>query len=253
MDYLKQVESHYNRIDTEAIPYLSVDCIIFGFYENQLKVLLVRWKNTDEWSLPGGFIHKTESVDDSAKRVLEERTGLTDIFLRQFQTFGSVERYDIEDTWKRLGLPFSEYRWTNRTVSIGYYALVDFSKVTPTPDFLTEACEWRDVDGLPNLLFDHNAIIESALKTLRIQLNLQPVGYNLLPEKFTMPELQRLYETILGRSLDPRNFQKKILGLQILDRLKERRKGGAHRSPYLYSFNRERYEAALEEGSLMFL
>ncbi|HEV7350807.1 NUDIX hydrolase [Telluribacter sp.] len=253
MEYTQQLEFHFDRIDKEAIPYLSVDCIIFGFHENQLKVLLVRWKNTEEWSLPGGFIHKTESVDDSAQRVLEERTGLRNIFLRQFQTFGASVRYDTADTWKRLNLPIDHFRWTNRTISIGYYALVDFSRVNPTPDFMTEACQWWDVDMVPPLLFDHNDIIDSALKTLRIQLNWQPIGYNLLPEKFTMPELQKLYETILGRTLDPRNFQKKILGLEILDRLKERRRGGAHRSPYLYSFNKEQYEAALQEGSLMFL
>jgi 8-oxo-dGTP diphosphatase len=253
MEYTKQVQSFFEQADAQAIPYLSVDCIIFGFHENQLRVLLVRWKNTNEWSLPGGFIHRNESVDQAVQRVLEERTGLKDIYLQQFHTFGSAERYDVQDTWKRMNLPVDQYRWTSRTISIGYYALVDFSKVTPTPDFLTEACQWWDVTAVPGLLFDHNAIMESALKTLRLQLNWQPVVYNLLPGTFTMPELQRLYETILGRSLDPRNFQKKILSLGILDRQKERRKGGAHRSPYLYTFNTEKYQAALDSGNLTFL
>lgn len=131
-------------------------------------------------------------------------------------------------------------------------ALVDYSKVTPTPDAYTDECKWRDLGDLPQLLFDHNHIVKVALQALRTQLSWQPVGYNLLPEEFTLPELQRLYETILGRTLDPRNFQRKILGLAIVERLDARKKGVAHKAPYLYRFNKDRYQEILTEGNLSF-
>ena len=253
MNYKKQLEEFFKDVDVRCLPGLSIDCVIFGFYENQLKVLLLRWKETEEWGLPGGFIYKTESVDVAAQRISEERTGISELFLQQFHTFGEDVRYDREDLWQKLSWPNLPTRqWPDRTVSIGYFALVDFSKVSPTADFLTDEWRWWDIDNLPPLLFDHNHIIERALKTLRVQLSWQPVGYNLLPEKFTMPELQRLYETILNRSLDPRNFSKKMRALGILERLDEQRRGGPYKSPYLFRFDREKYEKALEEGNLAF-
>ena len=149
----------------------------------------------------------------------------------------------------KLNVTNSEATWlAERTISIGYYALVDFSEATPVPDFLSEECRWWDVSERPPLLFDHDDMIEKALQTLQRQLYYQPIGLNLLPEKFTMPELQRLYESVLGRTLDRRNFQKKMQKLGIIERLPERRTGGAHRSPYLYRFHRERYEQAMTEG-----
>ena len=249
----KLQEAHYREAAATCMPGLSLDCVVFGFHENQLKVLLLRWKGTDEWSLPGGFILKTESIDDAAHRVLRERAGLDEIFLQQFHVFGEAVRYDAERNWQRMGLQLApDPSWPDRTITVGYYALVEYSEVTPTPDVLTEECRWWDVREVPDLLFDHGRIVEVALNTLRTQLSWQPVGYTLLPEKFTMPELQRLYETLLGQKLDPRNFYKKIAALGILERLDERRTGGAYKSPYLYRFQEEPYRQALEVGALGF-
>lgn len=234
------------------LPTLSVDCVILGFHENQLKVLLLKHRHRDMWALPGGFIGKDEPTDGAANRVLKERTGLNDIFLQQFQVFGepgrSEKKFHIEDL-KKDGVPVNEDLWIlQRFVTIGYYALVEFSKVNPSPNTFYEECAWWDIHKVPVLILDHRKILDRALATLRIQLNHQPIGYNLLPEKFTMPELQKLYETILDKKLDRRNFQRKILGFHILHRLKETKKGLPHKSPYLYSFDLKKYNKALKEG-----
>lgn len=228
------------------LPHLSVDCVIFGFHENQLKVLLLRWKESGVWALPGGFVKRHESLDDSAARTLQERTGLSQIFLQQFHVFGNPEREKGKNSIQVLA---NRQSWfMERFVTVGYYALVEFSKANPRHDTFTVDCAWWDVDSVPTLLFDHNEIIRRALSSLRRSLNDHPVGYNLLPQKFTMPELQHLYETILGKSLDRRNFQKKIRSLGILNRLKERKTGGAHKAPYLYKFNLKKYQKASREG-----
>ncbi|GAA4431185.1 NUDIX domain-containing protein [Pontibacter saemangeumensis] len=238
---------------TALIPQLTVDCIILGFHDNQLRVLLLRWKDTSFWSLPGGPVRQTESVDAAATRILRERTGLGAIYLQQFRVFGDEVRYSLEEVQEKLKHIFDPAIWYKRAISIGYYALVDYSKVTPLPDAYTDECRWWDIRDFPTLLFDHNHMVKLALEALRQQLSWQPVGNNLLPEPFTLPELQRLYETILGRSMDPRNFQRKMLSLGILERLETKRRGGAFRSPYLYRFIPEKYEAALKEGNLMIL
>lgn len=231
---------------------LSVDCVIFGFHENQLKVLLLKHRHRDMWALPGGFIGKEEPIDASAYRVLKERTGLNEIFLQQFHVFGDPERsqkeFHLQDL-KKDGITVNEELWIlQRFVTVAYYALVEFSKVSPAPDNLSEKCIWWDIHDLPEMILDHRPILDRALATLRMQLNYQPIGYNLLPEKFTMPELQRLYETILDKKLDRRNFQRKMLGFGILTRLSEIKKGVAHKAPYLYSFDLKKYNEALDEG-----
>lgn len=226
---------YYQDVSEQCIHYLSIDGVIFGFHENQLKVLLLRWKGTTEWSLPGGFIRKTESVDVAAQRVVRERTGLDELYLQQFHVFGEAERYDQADTWARTKLPIQQVNWSERTISIGYYALVEYSKVVPTPDFLTEECCWWNVDDIPPLLFDHNHIVAVALSSLRRQFADQPISH-LLPPAFTVPELQRLHETILGQPLDARNFYKKLMASGTLERLSERRAGTPHKAPYLYRF-----------------
>ncbi|HKB45037.1 MAG TPA: NUDIX domain-containing protein [Chitinophagaceae bacterium] len=239
--------------DGEAyLPSLSLDCVIFGFHENQLKVLLLKIKNAREWALPGGFILKNEDVDEAAKRVLKERTGLTEIFLQQFNVFGKPKRSDANFHRKLLkkdGIKIKDDHWLlRRFVTVGYYALVEYSYVTPRPDTFSDECTWQDIDDLPHLMMDHRQILDKALETLRSHLNYHPVGYNFLPEKFTMPQLQKLYETILDKKLDRRNFQRKILSYGILKRLKEVKQGVAHKAPYLYSFNLQKYHKALKEG-----
>ncbi|SFB89192.1 NUDIX hydrolase [Spirosoma endophyticum] len=236
IEYNPAAARYYQEVSEQCIHYLSIDGVIFGFHQNQLKVLLLRWKGTEEWSLPGGFIRKAESVDVAAQRIMQERTGLNELYLHQFHVFGEAVRYNQEETWRKINLPIQGVNWSERTISLGYYALVDHSKVVPTPDFLTEECRWWSLDQIPALLFDHNYIINVALASLRKQLNDQPINH-LLPEAFTIPELQRLHETILGYPLDARNFYKKTMASGSLERLSERRAGTPHKAPYLYRFN----------------
>jgi len=253
MEYQNEVLRFIDELK-DYLPHVSLDCTIFGFHDGQLKVLLLRWKGTDDWCLPGGRVLHGENLDDAAHRSLQKRTGLSEIFLQQFHTFGDVERYKnftLKETLTKLGLPIELGKEIiTRDVSVGYYALVEFAEVTPSPDFFTEECRWWDIDQIPPLLFDHNNMVTLALKTLRRQLSYQPIGYNLLPDKFTMPDLQQLYETILGQLLDRRNFQKRMLGYDILERLEERKTGGAHKAPYLYRFDKEKYEKALKDEIL---
>ena len=233
-------------------PGLSIDSVIFGFHDNQLKVLLIKTKHSEEWALPGGFIRVEEGIDEAAVNVLYGRTGLKGIFLRQFATFGQVNRNSEEANKKVLnffGIPLEEAQWyMNRFVTIGYYALVDFLQAVPQPEGNNEIVEWIDCNAVPELVLDHKEIFDKALETLRMELNLVPVGYNLLPEKFTIPELQRLYETILGRKLDRRNFLRKITSIGILTKLDEKKSNVAHKAPNLYSFDKERYEEVLKIG-----
>ena len=246
-NYKKRLRDFLLHGDKEFLPHVSTDCVIFGFHNNELKVLLLKWKDRDNWCLPGGFVKHNESLDDSAMRVLNERTGLVNIFLRQFHAFGDPER----DKTKRSVTPVGNVNsWiTGRFISIGYWALVEYSKVTPRPDWLSDECRWWDLQSIPKLIFDHNTIVTTALEALRISLNDQPVGHSLLPEKFTMPDLQRLYETILGTSLDRRNFQKKMLALNVLERLPERKTVGAHKAPFLYRFDKRKYERAIKQAA----
>jgi 8-oxo-dGTP diphosphatase len=238
---IKNLKDFYRYGEKVFLPHLSVDCVILGFHENQLNVLLLKW-NDGPWCLPGGFVMHDESIDDSAIRTLKERTGLDNIYLQQFHTFGDPLRE------KGKKVPDAKSWMNKRFISIGYYALVEFSKVAPNPDLLSMECRWWDINQLPHLIYDHKQIIDKAHEALRLDLNDHPVGYNLLPEKFTMPELQKLYETILGETLDRRNFQKRMLSLDILERLKERKTGGAHKAPYLYRFDKRKYERALKQG-----
>lgn len=232
----------YFRRDAALVPHLSVDCTVFGFHDGALHVLLVRWRHLDRWSLPGGHVRRDESVDDAAARVLRERTGLDRIYLQQFHAFGGTDRGEdvLRSLAEAMGDEVPAGHWmADRVVSIGYLALVSFAAATPTPDALSTECRWWEVRECPPLLMDHDAIVARALDTLRTQARYLPLGHNLLPEKFTMPELQRLYEAVLGRALDRRNFQKRVLDLGFVERLDERRTGGAHRAPYLYRFAAE--------------
>lgn len=255
MERNESISALLNSGEQNLLPSLSLDCVIFGFHENQLKVLLLKHRHLDMWALPGGFIGKEEPTDAAAYRVLRERTGLNEIFLQQFHVFGEPERsqkeFHLQDL-KKDGINVTEDLWIlQRFVTIGYYALVEYSKVTPAPDTLSEKCMWWEIHKVPSLILDHRKIFEKALTTLRMQLSYQPIGFNLLPEKFTMPEFQKLYETILDKKLDRRNFQRKILGFQILQRLKETKKGVPHKSPYLYSFDLKKYNEALNEGLIV--
>ncbi len=223
------------------LPQISIDCVVFGFHDNQLKILLLKMKGLDVWSLPGGYIPQDEDVETAAMGILEERTGLKEIYLEQFGIFGKKERYTkpfMESFFKKNNIQVPENHWTlQRFVSIGYYALVDFSKVNPTLVNFTEDFDWYEINKLPNLAFDHDEIIPKALQTLQLMLDHKLVGFNLLGEVFTMIELQSLYETILGTKLRRNNFQRKMLSLGILERVEKLYTGAANKAPYLYKFN----------------
>ena len=241
------VEDFYTKGHLHFLTHLSIDCVIFGFHDNELKVLLLEWKDTKKWCLPGGFILKDEHVDDAAVRILKSRTGLEHIYLQQFYAFGDPNR-DRKNHGFKPPRGAAKSWLMERFVTIGYWSLVEFSKVNPSADQFSSDCRWWNLDKIPKLILDHNEIIKRAAQSLRLHLNEYPVGRDLLPEKFTMPELQRLYETILDKDIDRRNFQKKILALDILEKLKERKQGGAHKAPFLYRFDQRKYERAMKQG-----
>lgn len=227
----------------EYIPHISIDCVVFGFHDSALKVLLLKIKNQELWGLPGGYMGKQEVINEAANRILNDRTGAQDIYLQQFEVFTELNRsedffQDYDDTlWHK-----------QRFISVGFYALVNYADVVPVTDVFSDKCEWVDIDNIPELMMDHRTIFDKALITLRKELNYKPIGDKLLPEKFTMPELQKLYEIILGKKLNRGNFYRKMTGYNILDKQAESRKGGAHKSPNLYKFNEAMYTAALKDG-----
>jgi len=244
---------------SQLLPHNSVDCVILGYENQELKVLLLQWKINAQWCLPGGFIFKDEDMDTAAHRVLQERTGLEHIFLNQFHTFGQQKRAEhptsqeaqrIRENLPKLGFtnPHMVSWFTKRFVTTGYFALVDVAKTHPKPDFLSSTCQWKSLKHIPKLVIDHNEIVDKAIAHLRIQLNYLPLGLTLLPEKFTMQDLQRLYEAILDKPLERSNFQRKILKLGVLVRREKLMSGAAHKAPYLYSFDEERYYALLKNG-----
>jgi 8-oxo-dGTP diphosphatase len=225
----------------QYIPQISIDCVIFGFHSNELKVLLSKFPGLDLWALQGGFVLQNEDIDAASVRILKELTGLSNIFLKQFQTFGKANRSTYHNSLKKAlqeqeididTIPFLNQRF----VSIGYYSLVDFEKVSPSVNLYFEQSAWHDIHKLPDLIFDHAEMIEKALETMRHSLDYHLIGFNLMPETFTMKALQSLYETILGEPLRRNNFQEKILNMNILERLEKQFTGGAHKAPYLYKF-----------------
>lgn len=242
-------------LEKDFLPNLSIDSVIFGYHSKELKVICSRIEGMNDWSLPGGHVRKDEAIEEAAYRILEERTGVKGLFLKQFHTFGDKERslrqtdYNLHlHTLKSSDVKKINWIYTNRFVSVCYYALTEFYKVIPQPGFFDSQCSWFQIHQLPSLILDHEKIIQEALKTLRHQLHYEPIGLNLLPKKFTLPELQALYETLLAKKLDQRNFTKKLLSLSIIVKLNEKRDIGGHRAPTLYKFNKHAYNQALHNG-----
>ena len=245
-NYRKKLGDFLLHGDKEFLPHVSTDCVIFGFHNNELKVLLLKWKDKDSWCLPGGFVRRDESLEDSALRVLNERTGLENIFLQQFQAFGDPQREKNKSTVTPIGNVKS---WiAGRFITIGYWALVEYSKVMPRADWLSDECRWWDLPNIPKLIFDHNTIVARALEALRMSLNDHPVGYNLLPEKFTMRQLKSLYESILDKKLDKRNFINKVNSLDVLKKLGEKDMSASRKGSYLFQFDKEKFDKKLEDG-----
>ena len=245
MDFKEIIINNSKKAYEMYVPHISVDTVIFGFNGDQLKVLLLKMKFNQQWFLPGGYMKKEENLESAAIRILRERTQLDKIFLQEFAVFSELNR--SEEAFK----DFPDDLWhKKRFISVGYYALVNHKDVSPIGDELSESCDWIFLDELENynITMDHKKIIEKALNTLREQISYKPIGLNLLPEKFTLRELQKLYEAILGRTLNRGNFYRKIKNIGILKKLDEQRKGGAHKAPDLYTFDQENYFKILENG-----
>lgn len=206
--------------------YVSVDCIIFGFDEGELKLLLLK-RNFEpamgKWSLMGGFVQEEESVDAAAKRVLAELTGLEDVYMEQVGTFGDVNRDPGE-----------------RVVSVAYYALINVNEYDRELVQQHNAY-WMNVDELPPLIFDHPAMIVKARELMKHKASDKPIGFNLLPELFTLTQLQNLYEAIYGEPIDKRNFRKRVAEMDFIEKTDQIDKSGSRRGAYLYKFNDKAY------------
>jgi 8-oxo-dGTP diphosphatase len=215
-------------------PALAVDCVVFGLDDEDLKVLLIQRDLEPfrgRWALPGGFVRVDETLEDAARRELREETGLERVFLEQLFTFGALERDPRE-----------------RVVSVAHYALVKLGdhKVRAATDARDAA--WFAVWDVPALAFDHERVLQTALARLRGKVRYQPIGFELLPAKFTLSQLQRLYEKILERELDKRNFRKKVLAMDFIVELGEVETDVAHRAARLYRFDRRKYQELEKDG-----
>ncbi|MBP9883648.1 MAG: NUDIX hydrolase [Chitinophagales bacterium] len=213
----------------------SVDCVIFGFDDEELKVLLVErneppfksWK-----AIPGNLVFDQENIDDAAERVLYELTGLRNIFLEQFYSFGSIDRHP-----------------QGRVITVAYYSIIkrNDNGLHPVSGYAKTAY-WWPADRIPKLAFDHNEIVEKALQTLRHKISYEPIGFELLPEKFTLTQLQHIYEAILQKRIDKRNFRRKMLSYGLLTELNQKQKGVSHRAASFFKFNKSRYRSLKKKG-----
>lgn len=222
------------KLAENVIKALSIDNLIFGLDHDELKILLVR--QTDpmhqgKWALPGGWIRYDENLRDAAYRLLKELTGISDVFLEQLKTFGRVDRFPDE-----------------RVVTVAYFALVSADNLSLVAGQTAEEVNWQSVGSLPELVYDHAEIIEHGLKVLRHQVCHQPIGFNLLPEKFTLLQLQALYEAILNIKLDKPNFRRKIMKMNLLSPCNEKQQGVPHRAANLYTFDAKAYEQLTKTG-----
>lgn len=213
---------------------LTVDCVVFGLDDSELKVLLIE-RALDpfkgKWALPGGFVRVDETLDDAARRELEEEAGLKSIFLEQLYTFGAVERDPRE-----------------RVVSVAYYALVKMAAHETKAATDAVDARWFPISKVPKLAFDHGEILNTALLRLKGKVRYQPIGFELLPPKFTLSQLQHLYEAVLESELDKRNFRKKVLSFDLLVPLNETQMSGRHRPAQLFRFDADKYEKLKKRG-----
>ncbi|HVK66672.1 MAG TPA: NUDIX domain-containing protein [Polyangium sp.] len=224
------VTYHYPR------PALAVDCVVFGLDEEDLKVLLIR-RGVDpfagRWALPGGFVRLDETLDEAARRELREEAGIEKVYLEQLYTFGAIDRDPRE-----------------RVVSVTYYALVKLSEHMVRAATDAREAAWFAIDDLPRLAFDHESIVDKAITRLRGKVRYAPIGFELLPKKFTLTQLQRVYEKVLGYELDKRNFRKKVAATGLLIELDEVEQDVAHRAARLYTFDEKTYRKLEKEGFL---
>lgn len=229
----KPLPQQIHNYNTEDKVLLAVDCIIFGFDNEKLKILLIKRNFEPEkgkWSLMGGFLKNHETLDEAADRILKHLTGIDNVFMEQLHTFSKVDRDPAQ-----------------RTLSVSYYALINIEDHNEELNSQNSA-EWFEVSKAPTLIFDHDLMVRHAVRQLRYRTTTEPIGFELLPEKFTMRQLQKLYETILDEKLDKRNFINKINGLDILIKLDEKDKNSSRKGSFLYKFDEEKYNKKLKDG-----
>lgn len=222
------------RFDNYFKSAFTVDNVIFGFDEGALKILLIRRSEEpfdDYWALPGYFVREDEDLDEAAKRVLRETTGLENVYLEQLKTFGLPSRHAF-----------------GRVITVAYYSLVKIADFTPRADGLSREVAWHDLRSTDRLAFDHGEIVAAAMDTIRGSIHTHPIGFELLPPEFTLTELQHLYEAIWETSLEKRNFRKKILSMSLIIELDSMQEGVSHRPARLYRFNEVRYRELEREG-----
>ncbi|MEP2281107.1 NUDIX domain-containing protein [Maribacter sp.] len=222
-----------NRYCKEDKVLLAVDCIIFGFYQEELTILLVERDfepAKDEWSLIGGFLKQKENLNDAASRILKRLTGLNNIYMEQVHSYSKIDRDPKE-----------------RTISVTYFALIDVAH--HCKDLLKEnPIKWFNIKDIPSLIFDHNKMVKDALTLLRNRISNKPIGFELLPEKFTMRQLQKMYEAILDIELDKRNFINKFNSFDLLNKLNEKDMSSSKKGAFLFEFDKDKYQKKLEEG-----
>jgi len=221
-------------IETEVIESITIDCAIFGFENGSLEVLLVKHAkgiSKGEWGLPGGWILKNEGIDGAAQRLLKELTGLNSIYLEQLKAFGDPNRFPL-----------------GRVITIGYYALIKKDDYNVKAGFTASEAKWHKIKEIPNLIYDHDKILNYSLEHLRKKIRQAPIGFNLLPEKFTLLQLMQLYGEILNIGMDKPNFRRKILKMKLLKDLGEKQTDVSHRAAKLYRFDDEIYKKLTKKG-----
>ena len=235
-------------MDINLVPNVSVDSVVFGFDSVHLNILLVSRTTTEneiiyqDWKFPGDLIRKDEDLDTSSKRILKELTGLENIYMKQLKAFGSLDR--LTDKPRDMSWLISIDHPEQRVITIPYYALINLEKGTKNNLVLNENARWFPVDDVQKLqlAFDHDVILEFALETLRNEMRTKPLAFELLPPKFTLGQLQKIYEVIFGMELDKRNFRKKISNLSYIVPLHEKENDVSHRPAKLYMFSRDIYQ-----------
>ncbi len=236
------------QLGSSVNPHVSTDCVIFGFSDETLRLLLIKRtipnKVTElddtHFALPGDLVRDDEDLDSAANRVLSELTGLKGIYLEQYHSFGDPLR--VTKMKDRAWLESVRQNPEARVITVAYMALIDAKKAKLQPGSFSKEAVWIPIHEVPELAFDHNEIFEKALKALKEKVQIQPVGFELLPEKFTMSQLQSLYETILERDLDKRNFRRKMLNSGVLIPLSEKQIGVSNKPARFYMFNRELFQ-----------
>ncbi|UBZ05603.1 NUDIX domain-containing protein [Salegentibacter mishustinae] len=223
-----------NLSESEVMNSITIDCCVFGFKDGNLEVLLVQHGegiSKGKWGLPGGWIKKEEDIDVAADRLLSELTGVKDIYLEQVKTFGKPDRFPL-----------------GRVITVGYYALINREAFNVKAGFTASEAKWYGIKDIPELIYDHNEILQASLTRLRGKVKRAPIGFNLLPEKFTLLQLMQLYTEILDVEMDKSNFRRKFLKMKLLQDAGDKQQGVSHRAAKLYRFDEEMYQNLTRKG-----